>query len=75
MVALSQHQDKIQYVLDARGNKTAVLIPIEIWNQWSNEDNRENNRQSVSIKQYRGIIKGKGYSGREEEDKMRDEWN
>jgi len=30
---------------------------------------------SIPIKKYRGILKGKGINGRDEEKKMRDEWD
>ncbi len=72
---MNYHQEKIPYLLDAQGNKIAVLIPIEIRNQWNREDNSDGKRQSVPIKKYQGILKGKGFRGREEENKMRDEWN
>lgn len=74
MTVIIENEDAIQYVLDAKGNKTAVLIPIELWNQWKEGPNPAEQEPVFSPKKYRGILKGKGISGREEETKMRDEW-
>jgi hypothetical protein len=74
MTVIIENEDAVQYVLDAKGNKTAVLIPIELWNQrkeWTNPFEQE---PVFSPKKYRGILKGKAFSGREEETTMRDEW-
>ena len=68
-------EDKIQYVLDAQGNKTAVLIPINLWDQWGGVKKTDSEKHPHPIKKYRGILKGKGYSGKEEENNMRDEWD
>lgn len=74
MTVIIDNEDAIQYVLDAKGNKTAVLIPIELWNQRRELTKPAEQEQVFSPKKYRGILKGKAISGREEETKMRDEW-
>lgn len=74
MTVIIENDDAIQYVLDAKGNKTAVLIPIELWNQSKEGAKPAEQTPVFSPKKYRGILKGKAISGREEETKMRDEW-
>ena len=75
MTTIIHNEEGIQYVLDANGNKTAVLIPIELWNQWNEKKKPAEQTTSFSMKKYRGILKGKGISGREEQTIMRDEWD
>lgn len=75
MSGIIEYEDAIRYVLDANGNKTAILIPIELWNQWKEERKSAEQVTLFSPKKYRGILKGKAISGREEETKMRDEWD
>lgn len=67
--------DQIQYVQDSQGRKTAVLIPIELWDQWRGDEGQALHKDSFSIKKYRGILKGAEIRGREEETRMRDEWD
>lgn len=74
MTSILHNEEAIQYVLDANGNKTAVLIPIDLWNQWKGERKPDNQIPPFSPKKYRGVLKGKNISGRDEETKMRDEW-
>lgn len=75
MTTIVNNEDAIQYVLDVNGNKTAVLIPIELWNQWNSKKKPAEKTSSFSIKKYRGILKGKGIKGRDIQEKMRDEWD
>lgn len=75
MSAIIDNEDAIRYVLDSKGNKTAVLIPIGLWNQWKGEKKPDDPGSSFSPKKYRGILKGIGVSGREEEKNLRDEWD
>jgi len=75
MSTILDNDDAMRYVLDAKGNKTAVLIPIELWNQWREKEKPGTQTTSFSPKKYRGILKGKGIGEREEETKMRDEWD
>ena len=75
MTAIIDADEAIRYVLDAKGNKTAVFIPIELWDTWKKEIRDTNLKSAFSLKKYRGILKGKDVNGRNEETKMRDEWD
>ncbi|MCA1914882.1 hypothetical protein [Methanospirillum hungatei] len=75
MTTIAHCDDGIQYVLDASGKKTAVIVPIELWDKLKEEKITAEQESPFSVKKYRGILKGKGISGRDEEIKMRDEWD
>ncbi len=74
MTTITYNDDSIKYVLDANGKKTAVIIPIELWNRLKEDKITMKSDTSFSVKKYRGILKGKGINGRAEEIRMRDEW-
>ena len=66
--------DRVQYLYDTKGNKTAVLVPIDIWN--TKYHNKANDQCTPSFDPtiYRGLLKNMGVNGREIERDMRNEW-
>ncbi len=74
MTTVANNEDLIRYIMDSNGKKTAVIIPIEIWNKLREEKKTGSLISPYSPKKYRGILKENGFNGREEEIKMRDEW-
>jgi len=51
-------QTSIQYIFDANGNKTAVIIPISIWDSIMNTENTSRERmKKKNIESLFGVLK------------------
>jgi hypothetical protein len=61
----------LQYVYDSKGNKTGVIIPIEIWNE---EDMKIMDDIKFRPQDFRGIYKNIDLDLDKEIRNLRDEW-
>ncbi len=68
---------QVQYVYDARGKKTGVIIPIEVWNKKGykiEEVEKTEKKEVFNPSDYRRIYKNLRVDLEEEIRKIRDEW-
>ena len=66
---------QVQYVYDEQGRKTAVIVPISIWQKVTVPDSTTCAQEGgMDPDRYRGIYRGLKINFEEEIKKMRSEW-
>lgn len=68
----------IKYIYDSKGNKTDVVIPIEMWNENKskilNDSQKQEAKKVFKPSKYRGIYRDLNLDLEKEVKKLRDEW-
>lgn len=65
---------EIQYVYDENGKRTAIIIPIQLWNEMRLKVKEREKEQVFNPSKYRGIYKNLTINLKDEIKKLRQEW-
>ena len=65
----------VQYICDAEGRKTGVIVPIDLWNSLTAEKTVDKRVGVLDPGKYRGIYRGLNVDLKAEIRNLRDEWN
>ena len=65
----------VQYICDAEGRKTGVIVPIDLWNSLTAEKTAGKRVGVLDPGKYRGIYRGLNVDLNAEIRNLRDEWN
>jgi len=65
----------VQYIYDAEGRRTGVIVPIDLWYSLGIEKSAEMSGGAPDPGKYRGIYRSLKVDLKNEIRKMRDEWN
>lgn len=65
---------EIQYVYDESGKRTAVIIPVQLWNEIRLKMKEGEKEQVFNPSKYRGIYKNWTVNLEDEVKKLRREW-
>ena len=63
-----------QYIYDAKGNKTGIILPIELWDELIPLIKKIEKKDAFDPKKYRGIYRDLKIDFEDEIGRMRGEW-
>ncbi|QYZ80357.1 hypothetical protein E2N92_01320 [Methanofollis formosanus] len=66
---------RVQYIYDAEGRRTGVIVPIDLWYSLGIEKSVEKECGIREPEKYRGIYRSLKVDLKDELRKMRDEWD